>query len=87
MKNRFTRIALNDYIGKHVKANPGVSRADIKARLEFAVAAHEAGKRCSCGAEIWIIGSAEAGLSCFRCIAGESHPSDDYEIAVSHAHA
>lgn len=82
MKSRFTPIALDDYIEKHLRANPKVRRDDIKARLEFAIAAHRAGERCSCGAEIWIIGSAEAGLSCFTCITGETHPSDDYEITI-----
>ena len=83
MKSRFTAIALDDYIEKHLRANPEVSREDIKARLEFAIAAHRAEKRCSCGAEIWIVGSAEAGLSCFTCITGETHPSGDYEIAIN----
>lgn len=83
MKSGFTRIALDDYIEKHLRANPEVSREDIKARLEFAIAAYRAGKRCTCGAEIWIIGSAEAGLSCFTCISGETRPSDDYEITIA----
>ena len=82
MKSRFTLISLDDYIEKHVRANPRVSRKDIKTRLEFAVAAHRTGKRCSCGANIWIIGSAETGLSCFTCITGETDPSDDYEIDI-----
>ena len=82
MKSRFTPIALDDYIEKHVRANPGRSREDIKTNLEFAIAAHRAGKRCSCGANIWVIGSAETGLSCFTCITGETYPSDDYEIDI-----
>ena len=82
MKSRFTAIALDDYIDRHLRTNPAVSREDLKARLEFAIAARRAGNRCSCGAEIWIVGSAEAGLSCFTCITGEAHPSDDYEITL-----
>lgn len=82
MKSRFTAITLDDYIEKHLRANPEVSREDIKARLEFAITAHRAGERCSCGAEIWIVGSADVGLSCFTCITGEKHPSNDYEIAI-----
>jgi hypothetical protein len=39
MKNRFTAIALDAYIERHSRANPEVSREDIKARLEFASAA------------------------------------------------
>lgn len=83
MNRKFIPIALDDYIEKHLRANPEVSREDIKARLEFAIAAQRAGKRCSCGAEIWIVGSAEAGLSCFTCISGEAQPSGDYEIDTS----
>lgn len=82
MKSRFTPIALDDNIEKHLRANPDVKRADIRARLEYAIAAHRAGKLCSCGANIWIIGSAEAGLSCFTCITGDTYPNDDYEINI-----
>ncbi|MGE4541145.1 MAG: hypothetical protein AB7D35_07780, partial [Bacteroidales bacterium] len=35
---------------------------------------------CSCGNDIWVIGSASVGNSCFTCITGESYPTDDYEI-------
>ena len=82
MRSKFTAIALNDYVERHLRANPEVSREDITARLEFAMAAHRAGIRCSCGAEVWIVGSADAGLSCFTCITGEAHPSDDFEITI-----
>lgn len=83
MKSRFSAIALDDYVEKYLRANPAAGREDIKARLEFAIAAHRAGKRCACGAEIWIVGSAEAGLSCFTCITGESHPGGDLEIDIT----
>ncbi len=83
MKSRFTPIALNDYVTKHLHSNPMVKRADLLGRLEFAISAYRAGERCSCGAPIWIIGSAEAGLSCFTCITGEQCPEDDYEIDIS----
>ena len=43
----------------------------------------EVGERCQCGQPIWIIGSAEVGLSCFSCITGESHPDEDYEIDMT----
>jgi hypothetical protein len=87
MRSRFTAIGLDDYVERHVRANPKVSREDLMARLEFAIAAHQSGKRCSCGAEIWIVGSAEAGLSCFTCITGEAHPNDDYEITINQSAA
>lgn len=77
----FVPIRLDEYVQLHLRNNPGVVAADITARLQFALDAHKAGQRCYCGAPIWVIGSAEAGLSCFTCITGESYPSNDYEIA------
>lgn len=87
MKSKFIPIALDDYIEKHVQINPEVSRKEIRARLECAIAEHRAGKRCSCGEVIWVIGSAEAGLSCFTCITGEACPSGDYELDIVQSHA
>lgn len=77
----FVPIRLDEYVQLHLKRNPGVVAADITARLQSALEAYKAGQRCYCGAPIWVIGSAEAGLSCFTCITGEADPSDDYEIA------
>ena len=83
MKNGFTPIKIEDYVELHVRSNPNVDRKDLFDRLAYAVAAAERGVRCQCGEPIWIIGSAEAGLSCFTCITGESAPDKDYEIDVS----
>ncbi len=77
----FVPIRLDKYVQLHMKSNPGVVAADITARLQSALEAYKTGRRCYCGAPIWVIGSAEAGLSCFTCITGEADPSDDYEIA------
>jgi hypothetical protein len=83
MKVGFTPIKLSDYVELHIRANPGTDRAEFTQRLEYAVDAYRKGIRCRCGARIWIIGSAEAGLACFTCITGEATPDHDYEIAVS----
>ncbi len=77
----FVPIRLDKYVQLHLKKNPGAVAADITARLQSALDAYKAGRRCYCGAPIWVIGSAEAGLSCFTCITGEADPSGDYEIA------
>jgi hypothetical protein len=77
----FVPIRLAKYVQLHLKKNPGVVVADLTARLQYALDARKAGQRCHCGGPIWAIGSAEAGLSCFTCITGESDPSRDYEIA------
>ena len=82
MKTGFIPIRLADYVELHLCANPDVERSELVGRLQYAIDAHKRGIRCACGAPIWIIGSAEAGLSCFSCITGEAQPDDDYEIVV-----
>jgi len=74
---------LEKYVELHLRANPGAERAEVVSRLEYAIDAYRRDIRCECGAQIWIIGSAEAGLACFTCITGEATPDNDYEIAVS----
>ncbi len=79
----FTPISKGAYVDLFVKSNPSDSRQEVVARLDDAIAARRAGKRCSCGAEIWVVGSAEAGHGCFTCITGEATPDNDYEIEDS----
>jgi hypothetical protein len=76
----FAPIELRHYVRMHLKSNPGDKEADVVACLQSALAAYMAGKRCSCGAPIWVIGSSQAGHMCFTCITGETDCSDDYEI-------
>jgi hypothetical protein len=83
MRAGFSPIKLSEYVELHIHANPGIDRAEFTERLEDAVNAYRKDIRCHCGAEIWIIGSAEAGLACFTCITGEAVPDNDYEIAVN----
>ena len=82
MNSGFKPISKDDYVDLFLKSNPGECRRDVVARLDDAIAAQLAGTRCSCGEQIWIVGSAEAGYACFTCITGDSTPDDDYEIAV-----
>ena len=82
MKNGFIPIQLDDYVKRHLQANPEVDRADLVEQLLHAMDAAKRGERCSCGAPIWIIGSAEAGLACFTCITGEAVPDNDLEIEL-----
>lgn len=83
MKAGFVPIKLDDYVNLHLRANPGTGRADLVKRLQYAIGAFKSGVRCGCGEPIWIIGSAEAGLSCFTCITGDAVPDNDYEIEVT----
>ena len=83
MDPRFEPISLDAYVALHLKANPGVSRADLIKRLRYAAEASLAGKTCICGNPIWIVGSAAAGLMCFQCITGSAAPDCDYELILS----
>jgi hypothetical protein len=83
MKTGFTPILLHDYVELHLRANPDAERAEVIQQMEYAIGAHRAGARCRCGAPIWIIGSAQAGLGCFACITGQANPAHDYEINVA----
>ena len=76
----FVPITLDEYTKMHLASNPGVDAAELKTRLRKALAAKEAGERCDCGGEIWVLGSAEVGLMCFTCITGEAMPDKNYEL-------
>ena len=76
----FKPIGLRDYVRLHSKSNPDVEEADLTLRLHETLEKYKAGTRCSCGAPIWVIGSAEVGNLCFKCITGSIDSSGDYEI-------
>ena len=76
----FKPIAIDNYIKKHLKSNPSENEKDLRRRLNAALSDYKNGKKCSCGNDIWVIGSASVGNGCFNCITGESYPIDDYEI-------
>ena len=77
----FVPIGIDDYVTKFLASNPGNKRSEVTARLKETLERFIAGARCTCGAPIWVIGSAQAGHACFTCITGESYPEGDYEIA------
>jgi hypothetical protein len=76
----FKRISIDKYIKLHLKNNPTENKVDLESRLKNALKDYQEGVKCSCGNDIWVIGSASVGNSCFTCITGESMPIDDYEI-------
>jgi hypothetical protein len=76
----FIPISINEYIKKHLKNNPNEDKTDLRNRLNAALESYNNGVKCSCGNDIWVIGAASVGNSCFTCITGESFPTDDYEI-------
>ena len=76
----FVPISIDKYIKLHLKSNPSENEKILRVRLEATLEAYKKGSKCHCGNDIWVIGSAQAGNSCFTCITGESHPTGDYEI-------
>lgn len=76
----FVGISIDKYIKKHLKSNPSENEKDLRKRLNSALDDYKNGVKCFCGNDIWVIGSASVGNSCFTCITGESQPDSDYEI-------
>jgi len=74
----FVPISIDKYIKKHLEHNPSKNEKDIRKRLVSALGDYKNGVKCSCGNDIWVIGSASVGNSCYTCITGESQPENDY---------
>ena len=76
----FKKISIEKYVQLHLKSNLLENKNDLEKRLKSALNDYKSGVKCSCGNDIWVIGSAYVGNSCFTCLTGESEPTDDYEI-------
>ena len=76
----FIPISIDEYVKKHMQNNPSENEKDLRQRLQAAQRSYQNSDKCSCGNDIWVIGSASTGNGCFTCITGESYPKDDYEI-------
>ena len=76
----FKPITIDGYVKLHLKNNPTENEKDLRKHLKAALNDYKNGVKCYCGNDIWVIGSASVGNSCFTCITGESFPNDDYEI-------
>ncbi len=76
----FKKITIDEYVKLHLKSNPSENKVELEKSLNSALKDYKNGVKCSCGNDIWVIGSAVVGNSCFVCITGESEPTDEYEI-------
>ena len=76
----FVPISIDEYVKKHLASNPSENQKNLRGYLNSALDAYKNEVKCHCGNDIWVIGSAFVENSCFTCITGESHPTDDYEI-------
>ncbi len=79
----FTPISIDDYVKIHIKNNPDQEERDARKLIHAAFSDYLKGARCSCGNDLWVIGSAFMGNGCYTCLTGESSPSDDYELETA----
>lgn len=75
----FKPISIDAYSKEYLKNNLSENERDLRERLKAALVDYKKGIKCSCGNDIWVIGSASLGNSCFTCLTGETYPIDDYE--------
>ena len=78
--SNFKSISIDDFIKVYLKNNPDSNKHKLKLLLNNALRDFKEGKKCACGQDIWVIGSAFMGNGCFTCLIGESTPDGDYEI-------
>ena len=76
----FVAISIDEYVKKHLKSNLSDNQKDVRKHLNYALAYYKKGLKRSYGNDIWVIGSASVGCSCFTCITGEAYLDSDYEI-------
>jgi hypothetical protein len=76
----FIPISIEKYIKMHLKNNPSANKKELRKRLYSSLEDYKNNIKCSCGNDIWVVGSASVGRSCFSCITGENSPNEDYEI-------
>lgn len=79
----FKKISIGKYVELHLKSNSSENKTDLELKLKSALTDYKNGVKCSCGNDIWVIGSAAVGNGCFTCITGESMPTDDFEIDLA----
>lgn len=76
----FVPISVDNFIKMHLESNPSDNENNLRVRLSSALADYQNGVKCECGNDIWVIGSAFGGNSCYTCFTGKSAPTDDFEI-------
>ena len=78
----FKPIDMESFVDITLKANKDLKRNELEESLKEFVERKKNGAKCfCCGAPIWAIGSAMAGINmCFSCTTGDADNTDDYEI-------
>lgn len=73
----FTPISIDNYVKIHLKNHPNETEENVQKLLNASLTNFQNGIKCSCGNDIWVIGSAFAGIKCFSCITGNNNPTDE----------
>ena len=77
---KFKLISIDRYIKEHKKHNPDVDAIELRKDLIYFKQLSTKGIKCSCGNDLWVIGSAISGKGCFTCITMETDCSEDFDI-------
>jgi len=76
----FTPISKQEYVALHLMNNPSTNEGELRKNLEKKLTDFNNKIKCSCGKDIWVIGSASLGNGCYNCLTGETLPTDNYEL-------
>jgi hypothetical protein len=76
----FTPISKQEYVALHLMNNPSTNEAELRNNLDNTLTDFNNRIKCSCGKDIWVIGSASLGNGCYSCLTGETLPTDNYEL-------
>ncbi len=76
----FTPISIDNYIRIHLKNHPNETEENVRKLINASLTDYLNKVKCSCGNDIWVIGSAFVGNKCFTCITGEAFPTHEYEL-------
>ena len=66
----FKPIAIDKYVALHLRNNPDENEKELRNNLQTALTAFQNGEKCSCGNDIWVIGSASFGHESYTCSTG-----------------
>lgn len=77
---KYTSVTIDEYIKIYLTNNPTANAEELRTKLELALTEFLKETKCSCGGDLWVVGSALAGNKCFNCLVGETNQSVIYEI-------
>ena len=80
MNYKFKLISIDSFIKKHSQNNPSIDTKQLRRDLTHFKQLRTKGIKCSCGNDLWVIGSAISGKGCYTCITMETDCSNDYDI-------